>query len=98
MTGEFRACLVVLGYNWTPRDDFTDSFSPVVNNNTFRVLIQYSEKMGWVIIQIDVKEAFLHGILFILIFLKRPKGLRLNDDEILRLEKSLYGLVQAERS
>ncbi len=37
--GRFRARLVACGYSQIPGVDYTDNYSPVINDNTFRLMI-----------------------------------------------------------
>eukprot|EP00253_Pinus_taeda_P013276 PITA_13276 len=53
--------------------------------------------MGWKIHQIDVKTAFLNGIIKEEVYIEKPKGLETFDREyqVYRLKRELYGLKQA---
>jgi hypothetical protein len=95
--GTFRARLVACGYSQTPGIDFQDYYAPVINNVVFRIMIilQITYKLQAVII--DVETAFLHGDLSEEIYMHAPKGANLKSDECVKLDKALYGLVQAAR-
>ena len=96
--GTFRARIVACGYSQIPGVDFSDNYAPVVNDITFRlmliVLIIYalSSKIA------DVETAFLYGALEEVIFMECPPGMPgAEEDEVLLLQKCIYGLVQAAR-
>ena len=55
---------------------------------------------GWIVYQLDVKSAFLHGNLNEAVFIKQPQGYEVKEEEdkVYRLKKALYGLKQAPRA
>ena len=95
--GRFKARLVACGYSQVPGIDFQDYYAPVVNEVVFRILIilQLTYKLKAVII--DIETAFLHGDLQEDIYMMAPKGGDFKHDECVKLNKALYGLVQAAR-
>jgi Reverse transcriptase (RNA-dependent DNA polymerase)/gag-polypeptide of LTR copia-type len=95
--GRFRARLVAKGFTQIPGVDFTESFSPVVNDITLRILITIWIMKSYYAEQIDVVAAFLLGPLDEEIYLKCPVGYDLPTNKCLLLLKSMYGLVQAAR-
>ena len=96
--GIFRPRLVACGYSQVPGVDFTESYAPVINDITWRILIV--AKIIWKLAAmiIDVETAFLHGDLMEEIYMEGPEGLGLSKEtECVLLLKSIYGLVQASR-
>jgi Reverse transcriptase (RNA-dependent DNA polymerase) len=101
--GRYRARLVVKGYNQIPGVDFTESHSPVATDVTIRLLLVLIHVYNWYCETIDVETAFLYGLLQELVYLHLPAGI--NDiggaetsaDDVVVLDKALYGLVQASR-
>ena len=94
-TGRFRARLVACGYSQVGGIDFTQVFSPVVNDVTFRIMLV--AKMIWKLDSylFDVETAFLLGKLDEEIYMQIPPGMETDGDECLLLVKACYGLVQA---
>ena len=56
--------------------------------------------MGWKIHQMDVKTAFLHGVIKEEIYVEQPQGFEVHGQEthVCHLKKVLYGLKQAPRA
>ena len=97
--GVFRARLVACGYSQIPGVDYSDNFSPVVHDITFRVLIlammifRLSAKI------VDAETAFPYGDLEEEIYMDCPEGLEgaNKQDDALLLQQCIYGLVQGAR-
>ena len=94
-SGIFRSRLVACGYSQIPGVDFTEVYSPVVNDITFRIAMVMMIVMELEGIIFDVETAFLHGDLKERIYMDCPDGMEHEDDECLELKKTIYGLVQA---
>jgi hypothetical protein len=95
--GIFRARLVACGYSQQPGVDFTDTYSPVINDAVFRLILIIQMVYKLVGMIIDIETAFLNGDLPEEIYMDAPKGSDAQHDEVWLLLKSLYGLVQSAR-
>ena len=99
----YRARLVAKGFSQIPCVDFTDNYSPVVNDVTFRVVVgrMIIENMKGKVVDID--NAFLNGDLVHEIYMKIQEGYdevinpRVEKEDCIILQKEIYGLVQATR-
>ena len=97
--GRFRARLVACGYSQIPGLDYELSYSPVVSDETIRILLVVGMVLGYIAKLVDVSTAFLHGDLKDTeIYMDCPPGMKHKEDECLRLNKSIYGLVQSARA
>ncbi|CAH9080063.1 unnamed protein product [Cuscuta epithymum] len=95
-----KARLVGQGFSQQAGVDFSETFSPVIKPTTVRVVLSLAISFGWVIRQLDVKNAFLHGHLTEEVYMRQPRGFThpLFPNHLCRLRKALYGLKQAPRA
>jgi hypothetical protein len=96
----YKPRLVAKGYAQTHGIDYEETFAPVAKMATMRVVIAVVTSRGWVLHQMDVKNAFLHGELQKEVYLDQPLGYgdMSHPDYVCRLRKTLYGLKQAPRA
>lgn len=93
----YRARLVARGFSQVLGVDYNETFSPVVNMVSIRMLLAYAAIEGLQMKQFDVKTAFLYGNLEETVYMEQPEGFSDKSDRVCLLEKSLYGLKQAPR-
>ncbi|KAG7553092.1 Zinc finger CCHC-type [Arabidopsis thaliana x Arabidopsis arenosa] len=79
--------------------DYFDTYAPVVRISSIRLLIGLASIHNLVIHQMDVKTAFLNGVLEEEVYMKQPEGFVMpgNEHKVCKLVKSLYGLKQAPK-
>jgi transposase InsO family protein len=92
----FKARLVAQGYAQQYGIDYEQTFSPVARLSTVRTLISYATQRNLKIYQMDVKTAYLNGILEEEVYMKQPPGFE-KGSKVCKLKKSLYGLKQSGR-
>eukprot|EP00253_Pinus_taeda_P029123 PITA_29123 len=92
-----KARLVFKGYKQKYGRDYEKTFAPVARMETVKAVIAAQNK--WKVYQMDVKLAFLNGVLNEEVYIEQPLGYEKKGQEhkVCRLKKALYGLKQAPR-
>ncbi|GJU28036.1 retrovirus-related pol polyprotein from transposon TNT 1-94 [Tanacetum coccineum] len=92
-----KARLVARGYRQEEGIDFEESFAPVVKLEAVRIFLAFAAHMNMIIYQMDVKTAFLNGILREEVYVSQPDEFvdPNNPNYVYRLKKALYGLKHA---
>ncbi|XP_021321359.1 uncharacterized protein LOC110437291 [Sorghum bicolor] len=100
MEEEYAALLANQTWDLRPGVDYDETFSPVVKPTTVRTVLSLALTRGWPVHQLDVKNAFLHGVLTETVYCSKPAGFVDSScpDIVCRLKKSLYSLKQAPRA
>lgn len=98
----FKARLVAKGFTQVFGIGYHETFSPVIRHTSLRLLFGIVAKYRMEMHQLDVKMAFLNGVLDETIYMRQPPGYsdtpgesKNKGDYVLKLNKSLYGLKQA---
>jgi histone deacetylase 1/2 len=94
----YKARWVVRGFTQRAGVDYGEAYCPVVKPATVRTVLHLAAQRGWPVHQLDVNNAFLHGVLDEQVYARQPAGFNTNPDLVCRLSKSLYGLKQAPRA
>ena len=80
--------------------DFDETFAPVARLESIRIFLAIASHLNFKLYQMDVKSAFLNGMLQEEVYVEQPKGFidphRL--DNVYKLKRALYGLKQAPRA
>ncbi|GJX41971.1 retrovirus-related pol polyprotein from transposon TNT 1-94 [Tanacetum coccineum] len=80
--------------------DFEESFTHVARIEAIRIFLAFVAHMNMVVYLMDVKTAFLNGILREEVYVSQPDWFvdQDNPNHMYKLKKSLYGLKQAPRA
>ena len=97
---KYKARLVAKGYVQRQGVDFDEVFAPVARLESVRLLLAHAATQGWAVHHMDVKSAFLNGVLQEEVYVEQPPSfvLRGQENKVLHLVKALYGLRQAKRA
>nr|GEX70473.1 hypothetical protein [Tanacetum cinerariifolium] len=92
-----KTCLVVRGYRQEEGIEFKESFAPVARMEAIKIFLAYAAHKGFTVYQMDVKTAFLHGLLKEEVYVCQHEGFIDSDylSHVYKLKKALYGLKQA---
>ncbi|GKE82193.1 retrovirus-related pol polyprotein from transposon TNT 1-94, partial [Tanacetum coccineum] len=95
-----KARLVACGYRQEEGIDFEESFAPVDRLEVVWIFLTFAAHMNMIVYQMDVKTAFLNGILREEVYVSQPDGFvdPDNPNHVYRLKKALYGLKHAPRA
>ncbi len=95
----FKARLVAQGFSQTKGVDYDEVFSPVVRQTSVRTLLALANAQDYEVHQMDVKTAFLNGVLDCDIYMYQPEGFVDPDrpEYVCKLQRSIYGLKQSAR-
>ena len=95
-----KACLVAQGYSQMKGVEYDEAFAPVARMESIRILLALACHLRLKLYQMDVKTAFLNGLLKKDVYVAQPKGFidPHFSDHVLYLKKALYRLKQAPRA
>jgi hypothetical protein len=95
-----KSRLVAQGYSQKEGIDYEDTIAPVACLEVIRILLAFSVAKGFKLYQMDVKSAFLNGVLEEEVFVRHPLGFESEKypHPVYKLRKALYGLKQEPRA
>ena len=94
-----KARLVAQGYTQIEGIDFDETFAPIDRLESIKLLLAVYCYINFRLFQMDVKSAFLNGVLNEEAYVEQPQGFTdpSHPDYVFKLKKALYGLKQAPR-
>ena len=96
-----KARFVFKGYEQRWGIDYTSTTSPTARMESWRILLHIAASLGWDAQQIDIKTAFLYGLLpdDEIQYMEQPRGFEEPGKEtwVWQLQRSLYGMKQSGR-
>jgi hypothetical protein len=96
----YKARLVAKGFHQQYGIDFVKTFSPVFKPPTIKLILALAVTYNCPLRQLDVRNAFLHGILKNEVYMQQPTGYvdSSHPHHVCKLHKSIYGLKKAPRA
>ena len=94
-----KSRLVAQEYTQVEGIDFDETFAPVARLESIRILLAIASHLNFKLYQMDVKSAFLNGMLQEEVYVEQPKGFvdPHKPNDVYKLKRALYGLKQAPR-
>ena len=92
----FKARYVAKGFSQIQGIDYDETYASVARYDSLRLLLAITACKNWRPRQLDIKTAFLYGILKEDIYMQLPEGYR-EDGKVARLKRCIYGLKQSPR-
>ena len=95
-----KSRLVAQGFNQKEGIDYEETFAPVARLEAIRILLAFAVAKGFKLFQMDVKSAFLNGVIEEEVYVKQPPGFESTKypHRVYKLHRALYGLKQAPRA
>jgi hypothetical protein len=69
-----KACLVAQGYIQVEGLDFGETFAPVARLEAIRILLAFAASKGFKLYEMDMKNAFLNGVIQEEVYVRQPPG------------------------
>ena len=93
----YKSRLVARGFSQIEGLDYEETYAPVVSYPSVRFVLSLAAKRGWLIQQVDVRNAYLNGDLDCTLYMEQPKGFvsKQASQHVCLLLKGIYGLKQA---
>ena len=97
---KYKARFVAQEFSQIEGIDYDETFAPIARYSSIRSILSLSAQMGWRIHHMNVKTAFLNGIIEEKVCIEQPEGFEIFNSEshVCRLKRALYGLKQAPRA
>ena len=88
------------GFSQKEGINYEETFTPMARCTSIRAIMALAAKLGWKLHQMDVKTAFLNGVVEEEVYVEQPLGFKTHDwqSHVCKLKKALYGLKQAPRT
>ena len=95
-----KSRLVAQGYTQVEGIDLDETFAPVARLESIRILLAIASHLNFKLYQMDVKSAFLNGMLQEEVYVEQPKDFvnPHRPDDVYKLKRAMYGFKQAPRA
>ena len=97
---KYKARFVARGFSQKKGIDYEETFAPIARYTSIKTIMALASMIKWDLRQMDVKTAFLNGVIEEYVYIEQPQGFEVEDKvtHVCKLKKALYGLKQAPRA
>ena len=78
---KYKAIFVACGFSQKEGIDYEETFAPIARYTSIRSVLALAAVMKWKIHQMDVKTAFLNGVVEEEVYVEQPLGFEIHDRE-----------------
>jgi len=78
---KYKARFVARGFSQKEVVDHDETFAPMARYTSVRTIIVIASVMGWKLHQMDVKTAFLNGVVDQEVYIEQPRGFIIHESE-----------------
>ena len=78
----YKARFFARGFSQIEGIDYEETFSPVTQYSSIRMILALSVQMRWHIHQMDVKIVFLNGVIEEEVYIEQPEGFKIFSSEL----------------
>ena len=93
----YKARWVVRGFQQREGIDYAETFASVVKPMSYKAIFALAAAKNWEVHQMDVKTAFLYGLIEGEVYVRQPTGFDNQSGDVCKLRQALYGLKQSPR-
>lgn len=92
----YQEKLVAIGYTQTYEVIYQKTFAPIEKMNSINILIFVAANQRWLLLQLDVKNVFMHGDLKEVVYMSLSPGFQYSTGKgkVSHLKKAIYNLKQ----
>ena len=96
----YKERFVARGFSQKEGEDYDETFAPVARYTSIRSVISIAFVMGWKLHQMDVKIAFLNGVIEEEVYIEQPRDFVIHGKEshVCKSKKTLYELKRAPKA
>jgi len=94
---KYKACVVAQGFTQVEGLNFNKTFTPVTKFSSFHTILALAAEHNLEFHQMDIKVAYLNGVLEEEIYMELPLGLKVPEGMVFHLIKAIYSTKQGGR-